>query len=805
MKRAQPANSSARGPVFHAVALFLIALCFFLVLHPPAVRAAAWVQVSVGEGELPQGIAYGNGDFVAVGIDSASNKGMVWISQDGDNWVQVHGAAFDLESVVFGNNRFVAVGKYGKIFTSDTGEIWTDRYSGVNVVLRDVAYGNEKFVAVGDDETVLIWDNGEVWKKVYSGTNSPLRGVAFGAGTFVAAGNGVIRTSSDGVKWTKIDLFGVALNAVAYGGGRFVAVGDKGRIWIQEGSSWVSRSGPWDVNLKGVAYGNGHFVAVGDNGAILISPDGENWTVQRRGTEDFRDVVYGGGKFVIAGSAGTDGIILYASTSDKLGNLTVSPGTLMPSFDADTMAYSVYVARGTDTIDITAEPDDDVNAILTINGTQATSGSPFAVDLTPGVNPIEIVVESQAGTTRTYTLTVYSVEPDGNGALTSSVTSVPAGSDTTLAFEFGGTLDGGTVEIVVPGGWSPPSVTPEDPGYTTAGRGTVSVDGQTITVSGVTLSEGETLTITYGDRSGGGPGAKAPTTPGVQVWQARSAGHFTGTPQNLAVSPEIAIEPAEPAAVSVAANPASVPADGVSRSTITAFVQDAYGNPVKDGTRVVFAVTGGRATLTQADAVTTDGEASTEVYSSVAGTVTVTAAADGTPASGDVTVRFIATGSSALPSPPPAPAPTTEPEPEPETEPEPEPAPEPESAPVPFPDAIGHWAEWMIAEAAKRGWIQGYEDGSFQPDRPVTRSEMAVMLARALLEQALSGRTGAAATGFADDDAIAAWARAAVAALEKAGLIEGYEDGAFHPHRPVTRAEAVTLMVRIAEFLGLID
>ncbi|OUM84205.1 MAG: hypothetical protein BAA01_11375 [Bacillus thermozeamaize] len=66
----------------------------------------------------------------------------------------------------------------------------------------------------------------------------------------------------------------------------------------------------------------------------------------------------------------------------------------------------------------------------------------------------------------------------------------------------------------------------------------MSVDGQTITVSGVTLSEGETLTITYGDRSGGGPGAKAPTTPGVQVWQARSAGHFTGTPQNLAVSDE---------------------------------------------------------------------------------------------------------------------------------------------------------------------------------------------------------------------------------------------------------------------------
>ena len=236
------------------------------------------------------------------------------------------------------------------------------------------------------------------------------------------------------------------------------------------------------------------------------------------------------------------------------------------------------------------------------------------------------------------------------------------------------------------------------------------------------------------------------------------------------------------------------------------------------------------------------------------------AAADGTPASGDVTVRFFAPGSST----PSAPGPM--PEPEPDQEPEPEPASEPE--PDRFSDVIGHWAERMIAAAAEMGWIQGYEDGSFRPDRSVTRAEMAVILARvlelsaqtgmavtgfadddaiaawaraavsalveaglltgyedgtfrpgqtltraemavllmrALISQGLTEWSNVAATGFADDDAIPAWARAAVAVLAEAGLIEGDADGSFHPHRPLTRAEAVTLMVRIAERLGLID
>lgn len=45
-------------------------------------------------------------------------------------------------------------------------------------------------------------------------------------------------------------------------------------------------------------------------------------------------------------------------------------------------------------------------------------------------------------------------------------------------------------------------------------------------------------------------------------------------------------------------------------------------------------------------------------------------------------------------------------------------------------DITGHWAEKSIRRTISRGLMQGYPDGSFQPDKPVTRAELAVILDR---------------------------------------------------------------------------
>lgn len=49
-------------------------------------------------------------------------------------------------------------------------------------------------------------------------------------------------------------------------------------------------------------------------------------------------------------------------------------------------------------------------------------------------------------------------------------------------------------------------------------------------------------------------------------------------------------------------------------------------------------------------------------------------------------------------------------------------------------DISGHWAEKAIRRCMKRGLLKGYPDGSFQPDKPVTRAELAVILDRIMME-----------------------------------------------------------------------
>jgi len=75
-----------------------------------------------------------------------------------------------------------------------------------------------------------------------------------------------------------------------------------------------------------------------------------------------------------------------------------------------------------------------------------------------------------------------------------------------------------------------------------------------------------------------------------------------------------------------------------------------------------------------------------------------------------------------------------------------------------FEDTRNHWAESSIREAAAKGIVQGYSDGRFEPDAPVTRAEFTVMLARALglAVPADNGLT------FADAGRIGAWARGGV-------------------------------------------
>ncbi|MCL2353086.1 MAG: S-layer homology domain-containing protein, partial [Defluviitaleaceae bacterium] len=58
-----------------------------------------------------------------------------------------------------------------------------------------------------------------------------------------------------------------------------------------------------------------------------------------------------------------------------------------------------------------------------------------------------------------------------------------------------------------------------------------------------------------------------------------------------------------------------------------------------------------------------------------------------------------------------------------------------------FSDIAGHWAESYINAAAINGWVNGFPNGSFEPDRPITRAEAAAMINR-MFNRRLEDHTG---------------------------------------------------------------
>jgi len=114
---------------------------------------------------------------------------------------------------------------------------------------------------------------------------------------------------------------------------------------------------------------------------------------------------------------------------------------------------------------------------------------------------------------------------------------------------------------------------------------------------------------------------------------------------------------------------------------------------------------------------------------------------------------------------------------------------------VNFTDVAGHWAVAQINEAVKKGMINGYTDGTFRPGGIVTRAEFAVMVSRALQLPA-----GGDIIAFADADQIPVWAQDAIASTVRAGIVQGYTDLTFAPKRSITRAEMAAMIARAAGF-----
>ncbi|WP_218918876.1 S-layer homology domain-containing protein [Paenibacillus borealis] len=113
-------------------------------------------------------------------------------------------------------------------------------------------------------------------------------------------------------------------------------------------------------------------------------------------------------------------------------------------------------------------------------------------------------------------------------------------------------------------------------------------------------------------------------------------------------------------------------------------------------------------------------------------------------------------------------------------------------APLTFTDTSTHWAGSTIGIFVKLGVVNGYQDGGFHPDASITRAEFATVLAKVF------GLSGNAAGGSLSDIS-GHWAEDSIRALQQKGIISGYQNGTFLPNREISRAEIIAMISKIID------
>lgn len=104
-----------------------------------------------------------------------------------------------------------------------------------------------------------------------------------------------------------------------------------------------------------------------------------------------------------------------------------------------------------------------------------------------------------------------------------------------------------------------------------------------------------------------------------------------------------------------------------------------------------------------------------------------------------------------------------------------------------------HWAKSEIQKAQSAGIMNGMSNTQFAPEGSITRAQMATIAYRWTQQQASATTVNGPAVSFTDVSADL-WAADAIAYVQSAGLMVGYNDGTFKPDSKLTRAEAVKVL-----------
>ena len=116
-----------------------------------------------------------------------------------------------------------------------------------------------------------------------------------------------------------------------------------------------------------------------------------------------------------------------------------------------------------------------------------------------------------------------------------------------------------------------------------------------------------------------------------------------------------------------------------------------------------------------------------------------------------------------------------------------------------YTDTQGHWAEKAISLVTASGYMQGYQDNSFKPEKNITREEVATVLSNMNLQieetQTILKNQEEKNDVFLDMKTTD-WSYHAVIRMAELGVLKGYENGKFEPKKDMSREEMAVILSR---------
>lgn len=313
------------------------------------------------------GIASDGDDIIVIvgrggEIQTSINNGSTWVQQ-----TAAGSYTSTFEGIAYGNGVFVAVGQGIEIQTSPDGITWTQRTSAATTSPLSIVYAQDYFVAcLSTNNQIIISTNGITWElKTLSFT---ITTIAFAGDYFFGISDDSVYVNydiNDDTKWTQVDIvdststtvFPIAYDGTNYVGfsgqnvfhskglwaeviptllftsqtsaggvpvdffsssyspddSRHLLVGEIGTIQTSDddGITWVARTADasYSNNFFASVYALSQFVIVGLSGEIQTSPDGITWTQRTNAgpdTNNYSCITYGGGLYVLGGSFALD-------------------------------------------------------------------------------------------------------------------------------------------------------------------------------------------------------------------------------------------------------------------------------------------------------------------------------------------------------------------------------------------------------------------------------------------------------------------------------------------------------------------